>query len=173
MNNKQTSPKVWVGCLAAYNSGDLHGEWIDATDDAEDIDAAIRSMLTRSPVPFAEEADIFDTDEFCGHTPKSCTGEAIAELGTFIEEYGEVGGVVLSHFGGDLEEATEALTERAAGEYKSLEDFAAEQIESCFEIPKGLEGYIDHAAYGRDLRLGGDIIVFELGHERVAVFWSR
>ena len=27
------TPKIYVACLAAYNNGHLHGEWIDATQD--------------------------------------------------------------------------------------------------------------------------------------------
>lgn len=29
------TPRVWVGCLACYNSGALVGEWVDAVDAAE------------------------------------------------------------------------------------------------------------------------------------------
>ena len=30
-------PRIYVSCLAAYNSGYLHGMWIDATQDPDDI----------------------------------------------------------------------------------------------------------------------------------------
>jgi antirestriction protein len=26
-----TEPRIYVACLAAYNNGNLHGAWIDAT----------------------------------------------------------------------------------------------------------------------------------------------
>ena len=29
MDELTTEPRVWVGCLACYNGGDLHGEWLD------------------------------------------------------------------------------------------------------------------------------------------------
>jgi len=31
------TPRIYVACLAAYNAGKLHGEWIDADQDAEAI----------------------------------------------------------------------------------------------------------------------------------------
>lgn len=47
--------RIYVACLAAYNSGNLHGVWIDATADIDDIQDQINSMLESSPVEDAEE----------------------------------------------------------------------------------------------------------------------
>lgn len=44
-----TTPRIYVACLAAYNSGCLHGAWIDADQPAEDIWAEINAMLKASP----------------------------------------------------------------------------------------------------------------------------
>jgi antirestriction protein len=32
MSTTNDTPQVWIACLACYNEGRLHGEWIDATD---------------------------------------------------------------------------------------------------------------------------------------------
>jgi len=53
--NATETPRIYVACLAAYNSGRLHGRWIDAAQDAEDIKAQIAEMLKESPEPGAEE----------------------------------------------------------------------------------------------------------------------
>ena len=37
--------RIYVACLAAYNNGKLHGVWIDATDDIDDIQDQINDML--------------------------------------------------------------------------------------------------------------------------------
>lgn len=42
-----TKPRIYVACLAAYNSGHLHGEWINADQDEEDIFADINDVLRR------------------------------------------------------------------------------------------------------------------------------
>lgn len=47
-------PRIYVACLAAYNSGCLHGRWIDATT-PEEIWEQVRAMLADSPEPDAEE----------------------------------------------------------------------------------------------------------------------
>lgn len=47
--------KAYFACLAAYNSGILHGTWVDlegATED--DVWDAVRDMLRRSPCPNVE-----------------------------------------------------------------------------------------------------------------------
>src|SRR5690606_24439735 len=38
-------PRIYAACLAAYNSGYLHGRWIDATRDPEGIQAEVSAML--------------------------------------------------------------------------------------------------------------------------------
>ena len=52
-------------CLAAYNSGYLHGTWIAATT-PDGIMDAVRAMLAASPLPDAEEWAIHDHDGFEG-----------------------------------------------------------------------------------------------------------
>ena len=47
--------RIYVACLAAYNDGKLHGQLINANQDADCIYEEIREMLSESPVPNAEE----------------------------------------------------------------------------------------------------------------------
>ena len=47
--------KIYVACLASYNAGILHGEWIDMDGmDADDLRDRIADMLRRSPCPNVE-----------------------------------------------------------------------------------------------------------------------
>jgi len=59
--------RIYVACLAAYNNGKLHGAWIDATQDIDDIQCQINQMLADSPEPDAEEYAIHDYEEFGGY----------------------------------------------------------------------------------------------------------
>lgn len=43
--------RIYVACLAAYNNGFLHGRWIDATADADEMQEEISAMLRASPCP--------------------------------------------------------------------------------------------------------------------------
>lgn len=47
--------RIYVADLAAYNNGKLHGVWINATDDLDDIQKQVNKMLAESPEGFAEE----------------------------------------------------------------------------------------------------------------------
>lgn len=51
--------QIYVACLSAYNNGYLHGAWIDATQDENDILTEIQTMLAASPVVelYGEVAD--------------------------------------------------------------------------------------------------------------------
>ena len=49
------TPRIYVADLAAYNAGYLHGIWIDATQEIENIWQQIRTMLAASPMENAEE----------------------------------------------------------------------------------------------------------------------
>jgi antirestriction protein len=52
--------------LTAYNAGYLHGVWVNAEDDVEDIQAQIRTMLRQSSVDDAGEWVIHDYSGFKG-----------------------------------------------------------------------------------------------------------
>jgi antirestriction protein len=57
-------PRIYVACLAAYNSGYLHGQWINADQPAAKIFAEIRDMLQASPESGAEEWAVHDYEGF-------------------------------------------------------------------------------------------------------------
>ena len=44
-------PRIYVADLSAYNAGKLHGVWIDAAGDLNDMLAQVDDMLARSPEP--------------------------------------------------------------------------------------------------------------------------
>jgi antirestriction protein len=72
MKTTQTTAKVYVACLAAYNNGILHGSWIDANQEAQAIHDAIKDMLASSPIANAEEWAIHDYEGFCGLRLSEC-----------------------------------------------------------------------------------------------------
>jgi antirestriction protein len=46
-----TQPRIYCADLSSYGAGVLHGAWIDANQDADDIRAEIADMLRKSPHP--------------------------------------------------------------------------------------------------------------------------
>ena len=169
-----TEINIYVADLAAYNNGILHGRWIDATQDLEEIQAQVQAMLKDSPEPDAEEYAIHDYEGFGGYSVSEYEGlESAHNVAVFIEEHGEIGGELLSHFGDSIEDATKAIEEHYAGEYKSLADYAEELTEQTGDIPKHLEFYIDYERMGRDMELSGDVYTIETGFEEIHVFWAH
>jgi antirestriction protein len=45
MATPDVTPRIYVACLASYNNGVLHGAWIDAVQDADEIRSEIRNKV--------------------------------------------------------------------------------------------------------------------------------
>jgi antirestriction protein len=165
--------RIYVACLAAYNNGKLHGVWIDATDDIDDIQDQINEMLESSPEEDAEEWAIHDYEGYGSYRLSEYEGiQSAYEIACFIEEHGEVGAELLSHFS-TIDEAKKAFEENYAGCHESVADFAEELTTDTTEIPESLAFYIDYEKMGRDLELGGDIFTIETGYREVHIFWNH
>jgi antirestriction protein len=169
------SPRIYVACLASYNSGILHGAWIDADQDPADIHAEIQAMLAKSREPVAEEWAIHDYDGFFSHRLGEYESiETVADIAGLIAEHGEVGAELISHCDSPAA-AREALDENYRGAFDSPAAWAEQFLEdtgSLSQIPEPLRGYFDFEAYARDAELSGDIFVIEVDHQH-HVFWSR
>ena len=167
-------PRIYVACLAAYNSGWLHGAWIDVGDDADAVWAAIAAMLKTSPVARAEEWAIHDYEGFGGVEIAEFAGvDRVVEVAGFLRQRGALGALVLEHVGGEVEAAVSALDEQYHGVFESLADCFQALTEETTVIPEALRNYIDWQAMGRDAQLSGDVFTLETSHDAVHVFWNR
>lgn len=163
MQNKNTSPSIYVACLASYNDGVLYGRWIDATQSAEQINLEIADMLKASPVPFAEEWAVHDYDGFgtirLSEWPNIARVAKIAEL---IEEHGDGFALWYNDQGGhdiDLAEMEDDFLSKWQGAHDSREAFVDHLFETTGQlegIPEWARNYFDYHAYARDLELSGD-----------------
>jgi antirestriction protein len=169
-----TGPSIYVACLAAYNSGYLHGAWIEANQDADAIRAEIATMLARSPIKRAEEFAIHDHDGFEGVSIAEYAGiDSVARMAAFIAEHGALGAAVLDQFSNDIDEAETALQDHYLGQYASLADYMEEVTTECVTIPEPLRYYINWEAMARDAELNGDIFRVETAYDEVHVFATR
>ena len=165
--------RIYVACLAAYNNGKLHGVWIDATDNIDGILDQINEMLESSPEEDAEEWAIHDYEGYGSYRLSEYEGiQSAHEIACFIDEHGEIGAELLSHFS-TIDEAKKAMEENYAGCHESVADFAEELTTDTTEIPEGLAFYIDYEKMGRDMELGGDIFTIETGYREVHIFWNH
>lgn len=169
-----TSPRIYVACLAAYNSGYLHGAWIDADQDADDIHAEVAAMLKASPIRDAEEYAIHDYEGFEGVTISEYQGiETVGQIAAFIAEHGTLGAGLLVEFVGDIDQAETALRDSYHGQFASLADYMEELTCESICIPKALEYYIDWQAMARDAEMSGDLFTIQTAHDKVHVFSAR
>lgn len=137
----EATPQVWVGCLAAYNCGALHGKWVDATD-AEVMQETADDVVKTSPAwkmnGHAEETFIADYDGFPASVVREL-GEypdykTVAKVASAIEEHGEPFKAWLesldygSMADGDL---GERFQESYRGEWDSEESYAEDYVSDC------------------------------------------
>ena len=159
------TPRIYVACLAAYNNGILHGEWIDADQDVDNVHAEIQAMLANSPLRDAEEWSIHAFEGFGEKTLSE--GEDIDDVVKFAEfiiKHGELGAVLLQEY--STEDAELLLDEHYHGTYDSEIDFAYAIFEDCYShaMPKNLMGYFDYVGFTRDLFIS-DYFSVEADHK--------
>lgn len=163
---RRVKPAIYIACLAAYNNGFLHGEWIDASQSADGIYSKIQEMLDLSPVEDAEEYAIHDYEGFGSiqiHEYDSI--ETIVEYVAFIEEFNDLGAELLSEY--SITDATKLLEENYHGSYDSEVDFASHLFQDCYgcqDLPDILLNYFDYDAFARDLFMC-DYFSVKINHE--------
>lgn len=154
MNNQHLNnyPKIYVASLSDYNLGILHGRWIDAIQEPDEIHDQIQEMLKESKQPIAEEWQIDDYSGFFNITLSGHESmETVSKIAQGIYEYGEAFAAYVDMKGGMDYVNYDDFMDSYQGEYESEVEFAEELMGSCYEIPKNLEPYIDYEKFARDL----------------------
>lgn len=171
MTTTTVTPRIYVACLAAYNNGILHGEWIDAHQDADSIRQEVQAMLAKSPEPHAEEWAIHDHEGFAGfNIHESESFETVAELAALLEEHGPAYAAYANHVGHEYASSS-GFQDAYCGEWDSEEAYAENYADECMEIPEHLENYIDYEKMARDF-FCGDLYSVDAGGGNVYVFHS-
>lgn len=130
----EAEPRVWIGCLAAYNAGHLHGAWTDAAVEAEELHAAKDRVLKTSPVRGAEEWFLADHEGFGDYRVGEYESlERVALVARLISEHGTafaawVGNDQSVLDGADESDLLEGFQEAFRGTWSSERDFAMEQV---------------------------------------------
>ena len=145
--------QIYVACLSSYNNGILHGAWVPASTDVEEMQDAVNDMLLASPmhsVEPTEEWAIHDYDapvalsEYCGL-------EYVAKVAQFLEDAfdAEVAEAAIA-VSGHVDDAARLL-DNYVGHFETVEDLGYEYAEQLMEIPENIQAYFDYERYGRDL----------------------
>lgn len=154
-----TTPNIYVACLASYNAGHLHGEWIDPCQDAEDVWAEIRAMLAASPQPNAEEWAIHDYEGFGSYQLGEYADiDKVVGLAHMIEEHGAERAVTVfeEYTSGDTATRLEAA-ERILGDVAvfpgGFEEYGYQLLDDQ-GVPESVMSYVDAARYAEDCLSG-------------------
>jgi len=155
-------PRVWVACLASYNSGILHGEWITVPDTVEEMQEEIDRILETSSEPFADEWAFHDSQYFGPFDFTEYEGlEMLVKKANIINQTDDIRALTAWDSSSidfekmDAEEIIEKFQDEFLGVYDSEEDFSCGHIQDCHEIPDYLESYIDYSKFWRDLTYDG------------------
>ncbi|ADU00393.1 antirestriction protein ArdA [Mycolicibacterium gilvum] len=135
------SPAIYVASLADYNNGRLHGAWIDAARDPDEIYADIKAMLASSHEPAAEEWAIHDYEQFGRWKVSEYDAvEQVSRIAKGIAEHGYAYSAwadVLD--GGDASFDTDSFREAFLGHYDSVTEYVEQMADDL-----GYEAELDN-----------------------------
>jgi antirestriction protein len=172
-------PRIYVASLSDYNAGRLHGAWLDADADVEDLGQAIGSMLATSAELGAEEYAIHDYEGFgplrIGEYESigriAAVAKGIVNHGLAFAHWAALAGTeddTLSNFG----DAFLGHFESRSAYAESLVDDLGWLKELEESVPAAMEPYVhlDVDGFARDLELGGDITTSDAEKGGIYVF---
>lgn len=175
-------PRIYVASLADYNNGRLHGTWLDASREPEELYADISRMLRSSREPGAEEFAVHDYEGFGEARIDEYDGiDHVARIARGIAEHGLAFGAWACLQEGNPE-ALDQFTDAYLGHYDSLQAYAEQLIDDLGyqqlldeSVPESLQPYarIDTEALARDMHLEGDLTVMPAEDGGIWLFDGR
>ena len=170
---REERPRIYVASLSDYNAGILHGDWIRADQELDELNEAVQAMLERSPTPGAEEYAIHDFEGFGNYRPGEYDSlDWISRVARGIVEHGPAFGAWAEQSNHD-EDDLARFEDAYLGEWSSVEKYAEELLDDLGylravddAVPEMLQPYvrIDIDAFASDLELSGDLTVVEYSH---------
>jgi antirestriction protein len=170
---ERPAPQVYVASLSDYNDGRLHGAWVNAAQEPDELRGEVAKMLARSPMPGAEEFAIHDYEGFgplrLGEYENL---ETVALIARGIAEHGPAFAHWAALVGTDEPGVLAEFEDHYEGHAESVEAYAEQWLEDigfgsdfdlAGQLPPPLQPYVrfDVQGFARDLELSGDIMTSE------------
>lgn len=175
--NEVEGLNAFITNLGKYNEGELVGEWAHFPMDEDDFE----QLLQKIGIDGREYEEWFVTDydsefdayDMLGEYPSF---EQLNEVGEMVEDVDMEALSLIIDLGYSMEEAIEGLENgdfiivngpdlRSSDEYTQIGQAYIYGVmgddSQCGEMMKNDPNYIDEEAYGRDIRLGGDLDYYE------------
>jgi antirestriction protein len=177
-------PRVYAASLTDYNNGILHGRWLDAAVEADELQAGIAAMLAESPTMRrygepAEEWAFHDYEGFGSVRLGEFTSvETISRLAKGITEHGPAFAAWASHAGTEPK-MLRLFDDMYRGEWPSVHDYAAYLIDEL-GVERRLDDLLDEwtrslvkvdiDGFAHDLEHSGDIFTVEAPSGQLWIF---
>ena len=155
-----TTPRVWIGCLACYNAGSLVGDWFDAATADEVTLADVHEgsgldcaeceelwVFDHENIPVRGEFGVLEATEW-GGVYEEAGGEQWPAVYAWVES-----GSYVAEGTGDLPSISD-FEESYCGAWESFEDYArevADLIGLLTDVPEEIANYFDWDSWTRDL----------------------
>ena len=168
--NDTSALSVYIANLGEYNNGKLVGDWISLPIEEDDFKDFLKTIGN------PEEIAIHDYENNLGldglKIGKYMSIKELNELGERIENIDTCNVDALNALYealGDFEETLACLELENYIFYgnMTMEEVAREYIEECYDIPAGLENYIDYTALARDMSYDN---YYETDYGVIAIF---
>ena len=170
--NETASLSVYVANLEEYVKGNLVGDWISLPIEESDFEDFLKTIGN------PEEIAIHDYENNLGlyglKIKEYMSLKELNELGERIENINACDVDALNALYEALGDFEETLERFESGDYcyygdMTIEEIAQEHIGECYDIPNGLENYIDYKAIARDMLLGS---YYDTEYGVVEIFWG-
>ncbi|MGB2756335.1 MAG: antirestriction protein ArdA [Acidimicrobiia bacterium] len=155
------APRIYVASLSDYNAGRLHGTWIDADDEPDDVHGAISDMLAASVEAGAEEYAIHDYEGFGAYQPHEYEPiDTVNKIARGIRDHGAAYAHWANHVGTSDPDALDTFEDHYFGRWDStiafveelLDDFGIERaLDDAVPAPWRYYVRVDTEALARDL----------------------
>lgn len=167
---EQPAQRIYVASLSDYNAGRLHGAWLDAAQEDDELLAQVRTMLECSPEPVAEEWAIHDYEGFGPlrlHEFEDL--RSVAAVARGLAEHGAAFAAWASLRGRLDAETLDGFEDAFLGTWASVEEYAEQLLDDVGataeleKLPEWLQSHVrlDVEGFARDLELGGDVSCVE------------
>lgn len=148
-------PMVYVGTYRKYNEGSIYGKWVSlsACEDYDTFYQVCREIHKDEDDP---ELMFQDFQNFPDSMYSECFGrdtfEKIMEYYEKFNEHGEAFSVWFNLFNDD---DFDHFDDDYMGKYGSLEEYAEELVDECYDLPDFAKTYFDYGKFARDLGYDG------------------
>ena len=149
---------LYIANLAAYNAGYLVGEWLSLPASDETLNELFKAIkFENEDTEYAiHDYECFvsgiSIDEYASIKKLNEVAEELEGLDDYdlkkIEAYIEA-------YGGNFAEALEEINNYTFIEGVTLEEYAEELVDECYNLDEFAKRYFDYAAFARDLNFEG------------------